>query len=74
MWYTGPRNKRRRKAIQQSKIRKKFRSMGPFLAGFRTYRDVKPGEFITCPYLKGSKDAKAWGAGVDFGAERDEQE
>lgn len=71
MWYTGP-NRKRRRAIQQAKIRKQFHSMGPFIEGFRTWRDIKPGEVTVCPYPKGSKDAKAWGAGVDFGAERDE--
>ena len=67
------RNRKRRKAIQQSKIRKQFHSMGPFMEGFRTWRDVKPGEIAVCPYPKGSPDAKAWGAGVDFGAEREDQ-
>ena len=50
--------------------------MGPFMEGFRTWRDTKPtntSAVLSCPYDLESLDGKAWLAGVDFGEEHERE-
>ena len=65
------RNQRRRKAIKQSEIRKKFHSMGPFMEGFRVRRDAKSCDLLHCPYELDSQDGRAWLAGANFAIEQE---